>query len=266
MKLSSNKEYTKAQQIVLETTISMEMRNSLWNVYMILFVGIIKDKYKNGKPLYNFFLFDTWINFFKKPMYEVTFSQIEEHIRRYFFECSEKDVLKFLETANNGYGDKQFVDKLNIVLERELSTYRFVNGVCTCITNKDEIELIIETLNDNAFPNVNRHLEQALQLMGNRDNPDYRNSIKESISAVESIAKLISGKPKATLGEALRVLEAKHNLHPALARGFENIYGYTSNADGIRHALIDESSLNANDAKFFLLSCTSFINYLKTKI
>lgn len=102
--------------------------------------------------------------------------------------------------------------------------------------------------------------------MDKREKPDFRNSIKESISAVESLAQSITGKPKATLGDALKILEQKHNLHPALKSGFLSIYGYTSNADGIRHALQDESNLTAHDAKFFLLSCTSFINYLKTKI
>jgi hypothetical protein len=71
---------------------------------------------------------------------------------------------------------------------------------------------------------------------------------------------------KATLHEALSTLDAKQKLHPALVKGFKALYGYAGDADGIRHALMDEWNLTAAEAKFFLLSCTSFINYLKTKI
>ena len=90
--------------------------------------------------------------------------------------------------------------------------------------------------------------------------------LAKSISAVESMAKEITGKPKATLGEALKVLEVSNKIHPSLKESFSKLYGYTSDEGGIRHAMLSEPNLTAADAKFFLLSCTSFINYLKSKI
>ena len=121
-------------------------------------------------------------------------------------------------------------------------------------------------LADKDFPNVKAHLQRALELLSDRKTPDYRNSIKESISAVESIAKEIAQKPKAELGDALKEIENQGKIHGAMKKAFLNLYGYTSDADGIRHALMEESNLTADDAKFFLLSCTSFINYLKAKM
>ena len=47
------------------------------------------------------------------------------------------------------------------------------------------------------------HLEKALILISNRESPDYANSIKESISAVEAICSEILGKSD-TLGSALK--------------------------------------------------------------
>jgi hypothetical protein len=115
-----------------------------------------------------------------------------------------------------------------------------------------------------AFALVATHLASALNHLSNRQNPDYRNSIKESISAVEAIAKVISRKEKAELGDALAALEQTGKLHGALRKGYTALYGYTSDASGIRHALMDESNLTADDAKYFLLACTAFVNYLKT--
>jgi hypothetical protein len=112
---------------------------------------------------------------------------------------------------------------------------------------------------------VHKHLESALEKLSDRKNPDYRNSIKESISAVESLCIIISKNPKASLGQALKAIEDKVGLHQALKQGFEKIYGYTSNEGGIRHAMIDESTCDFDDAKYMLVSCSAFINYLIMK-
>ncbi|MFH1639453.1 MAG: hypothetical protein ABIB93_03970 [Chloroflexota bacterium] len=103
--------------------------------------------------------------------------------------------------------------------------------------------------------------------LSDKTSPDYRNSIKESISAVEAICRAITGNDKATLGEALKIIQeqGKLNLHTALKQAFSNLYGYTSDAEGIRHALLDEPNLNSEDALFMLVSCSAFINYLGSK-
>ena len=114
---------------------------------------------------------------------------------------------------------------------------------------------------------VRVHLQSSVDLFSDRKNPDYRNSIKESISAVEAVCQIITGEEKATLGQALKKLEEKGiELHEALRKSFSNLYGYTSDADGIRHALLEESTLDFDDAKFFMLvSCSAFVNYLAAK-
>jgi hypothetical protein len=103
-------------------------------------------------------------------------------------------------------------------------------------------------------------------LLSNREQPDYRNSIKESISAVESLARIMTNNHKATLGDALKIIERSGKLHPALKEGFSKLYGYTSDEGGIRHAMLEEPNLTSADAKFFLISCTNFINYMKSKL
>ena len=68
----------------------------------------------------------------------------------------------------------------------------------------------------------------------------------------------------ATLGETLDLLEKnKIRIHPALKSSFNKLYGYTSDGNGIRHSgnLGGENSTFA-EAKFMLISCSAFINYL----
>ena len=99
-------------------------------------------------------------------------------------------------------------------------------------------------------------------MLSEKEKPDYRNSIKESISAVESLCKKISENDKATLGAALTTLEKRGILHPALKSAFSSLYGYTNDANGIRHSLLQESNLTSADARFMLISCSAFINYV----
>jgi uncharacterized protein with PIN domain len=153
-------------------------------------------------------------------------------------------------------------------MERELSAYRFVGQLITPITDEQEVQEIEEAI-DNARGNklvgVKTHLEAALAMLSDRKQPDYRNSIKESISAVESIAQVISGDPKAELGKALKMIEDSVGIHPALKKGFLAIYGYTSDEGGIRHAMLDAPNIEFEDAKYMLVSCSTFINYLIVK-
>jgi len=43
------------------------------------------------------------------------------------------------------------------------------------------------------------------------------------------------------------------------------MYGYTSDADGIRHKLLDEATIDFEDAKFMLVSCSAFVNLLRAR-
>jgi hypothetical protein len=152
----------------------------------------------------------------------------------------------------------------NAVLEGELSAYRFVGGRITEITSKREIAEIEEALEAAPRP-VALHLKTALERLADKKSPDYRNSIKESISGVEALCRLITGDPKATLGQAIKQIKTKVAIHPAMEKAFDSLYGYTSNEGGIRHALLEDPNLKFEDAKFMLVSCSAFINYLIAK-
>ena len=121
-------------------------------------------------------------------------------------------------------------------------------------------------LSTDSFHGVRTHIRTALKFLSDRKSPDYRNSIKESISAVESICQVLTGDDKATLGDALNKLENHFNLHGALKAGFKSLYGYTSDQDGIRHAILKEQDISFSDAKYMLVSCSAFANYLIGKV
>ena len=172
------------------------------------------------------------------------------------------NLLEFLAA----YGSQHFVDSVNAILKEELSGYRFISGRIVQITSEEGIAAIEQALSipDSLKP-VRDHLSQSLSLLSDKKAPDYRKSIKESISAVESLSKIITKQNKATLGPALNAVEKQTKLHGVLKEAFQKLYGYTSDAQGIRHALMDEATLDIEDAKFRLVSCSEFVNYLVVK-
>ncbi len=52
-------------------------------------------------------------------------------------------------------------------------------------------------------------------------------------------------------------------MHPALEAAFTKLYDYTSDAKGIRHALLDEDRVTFEEAKFMLVACSAFVNYVR---
>ena len=96
---------------------------------------------------------------------------------------------------------------------------------------------------------------------------DWAGSVRESIHAVESVAGRLDPDGDRTLGSALNVIERRGALHPALKNAFVKLYGYSSDEQGIRHALFDrpEATVGKDEAVFMLGACASFASYLWRK-
>jgi len=263
------------KNIIQVDSMDKELRNRLWNGLSIFYWNIANEGSSILLSYYadlKYLCIMLWNNFFKYPLDDLEnyWPNTYKKIKEFFFNCEWYDVYDFIEFIANNYEDESvnqaFIIFCNSVLESELSAYRFVDKKVTQITSEEEISEIEEALEvSKPLKAVNTHLRRSLELLADKKNPDYRNSIKESISAIESICKIIANDKKATLKQALKKIESKVKLHPALKKAFNNLYGYTSDAQGIRHSLLDESKLNLEDAKLMLVSCSTFINYLITK-
>lgn len=249
-----------------------DLRNSLWNcIYAALpgddlpFVGV-KDW-----PLFRMM----WADFLKLPL-----NSMESEIAAYYFRLTKiydswewyqvYEFVEFLLSVEPKRFDKAFVEACNGVLEREHAQYRIVNRQVVEIVDATEIEAIetaIQASANEQFRAVGQHFEAALSLLADKRQPDYRNSTKESISAVEAVCRMVSGKPKASLGEALKAMKKAGaiELHPTQSAAFEKLYGYASDAEGIRHAMSDDPELDFEDAKYMLVICSAFTNYLLVK-
>ncbi len=255
--------YSKLPEKMVPESITIALRNLLWNAI---------DNSISHEQLDDV-TFSLWNDFYKKPIdtrpsqYEYTyggisFSESWKIVRETYFSTNWSGVYDHVEF----FAQEELVstDLFNNILAQEAAAYRIIKGQVCQITDDQELKEINEVLElEGQFRTVTDHIRTALEHLSQRENPDFRNSIKESISAVESMAKIITGKDKATLGKLLKKLESDGRINPALTEGFDKIYGWTCDASGIRHALTDASSVDHADAKFYLVACSAFTNYLK---
>jgi len=261
-------------------SIDKKLENRLWNTIQNDFFGKfgtdLNYSVDKRSDLGELFVY-IWQEFYGNLVDEIPQENTQDistlrfmyYVKKSFFDSQwfEKyDFLEFLSEIDVHY-EIGFTQKCNDSLKREMSAYRLVEGSIVQITSEEEIlEIEDAILNSNKWEPVNVHLKAAITYFSNRENPDYRNSIKEAISSIESLCVIITGDPKANLGPALGLVEKKYKIHGALKSAFTSLYGFTSDAGGIRHKLLeDDIVIKMEDAKFMLVSCSAFINYLKVK-
>lgn len=159
------------------------------------------------------------------------------------------------------------MQEYNALFEAEKSGYRFFNSELASITNQEEITTF-EKAGETPYDVVNKHIKKAIALYSDVSSPDYENSEKESISTFEALCSIITEKTsgQATLGKMLKHLENKGVIIPkAMKNAYSALYGYTSDEGGIRHESMEFKNVPAEDAKYMLVSCSAFINYLIEK-
>ena len=244
-----------------------DLRNGLWNA----FYNFFPIRHINFNEFISHEIFeDIWTKFFKNRTDEYNEYAIEENkefVEKIFFSSPWNEVYDLIDFVISYIDTKDtrnrniFIKPCNQVLERENSAYRIVDGLVTEIVSGQEIESI-ETAMATPYQNANKHIKNALTAFSRRENPDYANSIKESISAVESIAQEITGKEK-----SLNALTQELPIHPNFQNGLKELYNWTSTDGGIRHARNDKTlSPSKNTARFMLVTCSAFVNYIVSEM
>ena len=266
--------YVKVSDVLIRERITEEIQNSIINVYDKYCDWCTNNLRLGFSPSY-LIAEEVWCHFFN---YQVrNFSSLQAECVENFFEdqCHwylKLDLLEFIikvipQIANRSLSRSLhfFEEAINREFQRLGFAYRIVNHLVVDIISDSEIHSIETAINE-TNDNVKEHLSAALSLLADRKEPNFRDSIKESISAVESICRDLTG--ESTLGQALKKLESNGiQINNQLKSAFDKLYAYTNQQDtGIRHALIEDDSVPEYDeALFMLVTCSAFINYLKSK-
>ncbi|MCF8484518.1 MAG: hypothetical protein K9G71_04845 [Rhodobacteraceae bacterium] len=275
---SSRFGYAKPSFDLREDEMPEPLRNGLWDAVSLTYFQDIAEYDIIGRQVRLTTQFEElteiiWFHFFRKPTdtRDREAKAIISFIRKFFFGSnffSVYDFIEFLAQSEIDHfrfkgGGEDFARFCNRVLERERAAFRFAGTTLVKITDENQLESVEQAMGDDSPAAVREHIKRAAELYSQRPSPDYRNSIKESISAVEAaVAFVTDSKKVGGISTPLRKAVDKVVVHPALRDGFEKLYAYTSDADGIRHALLNDNTLTQADARYMLVSCSAFANYL----
>lgn len=265
--------YKKAEMLKKDE-MSDHLRTRIWNAfYEEIFsktgnpeVQFINDRFDSLPYEY---LKVLWDKFFRQNLQVVAKYDYREQVSMMYKSFAALDwymVYDFVEFLAKNYQNvivvKSIMTKIDTAFKEERSSYRVIQGLVVPLISEEEIKEIEKVFNiPHKYDVVKDHHKKALKFLSLRPEPDYANSIKESISAVDVLVQIILGK-EGTLGKLVDGL----NIHPALKKAFNNLYGWTSNDAGIRHPKSKEPlSCDEPEARYMLVTCSAFVNYLIAK-
>jgi hypothetical protein len=254
------------------------LRVALWNVFLEHHGVVLAQRWRMdrlGRPDSRTLVAGRiWAKAMQRPLDELAYdrSKFVQQLKNCFFVLEWFSVYEFVEFAceakNFGVSFETGQRSFQRALEDHRSGYRLIDGIVVPIASETEVRSVaeaVESARRHGLAGVDLHLRSALERLSDRKAPDYRNCIKEAISAVEALCGIIAADKQATLGQALKVVEQHVDLHRALTDAWMKLYGWTSDDQGIRHALLEEPSLTQADARYMLVSCSAFVGLLIEK-
>lgn len=263
MKFSERHGYIEPSRAIQRETISDHLKTRLWNVFYNEIFSAVEYPLEN-KLIYGL-LERCWDSVFKLDILDfrnIGSLELTKRIRLEYFILKWYAVYDLIEFILESITYEGLARKINLVLKEEGSAYRIVNNQVVEITSEEEIKEIEEVFKKNdRFDPVKQHISKALKFLSDREKPDYENSVKESVSALESLSRIVTGENK-TLGYLINKLD----IHKALKDSISKLYGWASDEGGVRHSSSgNPSKLDEEEARLVLITSSALINYIIAK-
>ncbi|MFI6573952.1 AbiJ-NTD4 domain-containing protein [Nocardia fluminea] len=262
MRFSERLGLVPVRSVVQIESMDDELRTQLWNMtYAYYFEQRIRVMGEDFREFQR-----VWVRLMGMDLDHFSGQRMPERIKAWIKNGEWYQVYDLLEELvaikRPGVSKDTAVKNFNAVLEHYLAGYRLIGGKVAPISDSHELSEIEGALTVERDA-VRHHLQNALAHLANRDKPDYPNSIKESISAVEAFLAPITNEQ--TLGAAVKKLKKIGSFdHPALLDAWSKFYGWTSDENGIRHGgdEVPSELITQALARYVLISCSAFINLL----
>jgi len=286
MNFSQRNGYIKAREVIQKDDLDKITRTRIWNCFYELLYNFSKFpssslRFDDRSHIKNSFCSNYWKVFKNEAIHlmpinsDFWISEFEKIFFRYPINILF-DFLEFLRDQQPITNLFQF-KTLNKILEEEKVAYRFVNGIFIETESEAQIKQIEDLSNGLKTANLSRsenHFNEAFRNLYDRNNPNYKTSIIESIQFLECLInfKLNKGRGKRQLGDLLQDIKIfkQSDFELSVLEMFSKIYGKLSN-NGIRHGASEfkeEFELlitpNFNQAKLIFNLAISLGSYLLT--
>ena len=262
--------------------ISDELRREIWSIIKEYLYDIRRQTTAMSSRRSSGFSFNQKHTLFFQRVFSRHLGEIEpnvsySHVIECFFNTISKHkfnrILDLLEHfINDRESPLHVTEKISSMFQYYSASYRLdlSRRLYRFIPNVTEeqgkaTQQALDTIAKGGMDGASSHFRQASDHINAQQ---YADAITDCIHAVESVARIIDPKSSTTLKPALRSLEQAGVLnHPALKQAFLHLYGYTSDEQGLRHALLDQDAADVGleEAVFMFGTCASFAAYLTQK-
>jgi len=266
MRFSERYGYKKVDNSLVWEEVPLQVRNRIWNAIANLFGMFKKDANDFLIKVFDKFLGEDISGLLKIPIYTMAFQDnLFKSLKQKTFNFKWNKFFDFLEFTMEEFPNRHKIrkieKKINRVLEEEKSAYRIIDGIVTPLIDREQIKEIEKALNPpDRFAPVREHIKNALKHLSDKKEPNYEDSIRESIHAVESLAKIITGKDKSLSG----LIQSLKDIPFDLREGFKELYNWSSK--NLRHGKSGkELPTGFEEAVYMMVSCSAFVNYVIAK-
>lgn len=257
---------TEVRMIVQKDSMDDILRNRLFNVTKELIDDsfVISDGYT--VVMHDFLV--SYCDYFgeKITSHRRTYNPFLEHLEYKIFVNNDVwffyDFIEWLMSMDL-HDVEYFHDKFNRIFEEEKSAYRLnVANELIPLTDDIEINEVNESIEKSArYKSVSEHLNNARASFSSRGESNYLDVIRESVFAIEALAKIIVKDKNATLETALKKIP---NINPNLQASLLKLYHFRGDQGGVGHAVKEhqESNITEYEAKLLLIMAHAVTNYL----
>ncbi|WP_174020378.1 hypothetical protein G6L89_007135 [Agrobacterium fabrum] len=247
--------------------VSDGLKAKMWQLFHD---SILRSGDRTLGPPWNYILRDHHVERLHRPIdtFENWTSDAINDVKKILFSNNYLSFFGFIQyVLRHNRCPSNIMHGVPFVLSQHRAAYRVVDGntIAPFATEQEAVTVTValDELKSEGMDGAITHLRNS---MSSATAGAWADSIRESIHAVESVARTIAA-GTSTLAPALAAIEKKMQIHSALKAGFNSIYGFTSDAGGIRHALLDKGAAEVDeaDALFMIGACSAFVTYLIQK-
>src|SRR5579872_4096021 len=209
----------------------------------------------------------------ERLLYELPWERIIDFCERLHSDVVE-DVYRFYSETDDSYlaksksaGQKLVAEGLQLIFVEENLAFEFSEGSINKRGRHHTLTQIAKVgvvLGDSRLKFAREHYNKALQFYRNVTNPDYENTIKEAVCAVESTARELFPQNGKTLGDNINALsgEKEGQIPKSIAKTFHGVYGFRSAGKGVGHGGAEGGAATKELAEYVLSVAASQIIYL----
>ena len=140
-----------------------------------------------------------------------------------------------------GTVQKYIAEELRRLFVEENLAFEFSNGLVQRRGHRNTVEQVARAglvLGDPRLESPRNHYNKALKYFRDPSQPDYENTVKEAVCAVEATARaLFPSRKSLTLGDVIKSITGTEpgQLPRSIAKTFDGLYGCRNSGEGVGH-------------------------------